>query len=31
LVAFPQSIDLTVAAEELGANGAYFQVRHFAR
>src|SRR5476651_1612606 len=26
-----QSIDLTVAAEELGADGAYFRVHHFAR
>jgi alkanesulfonate monooxygenase SsuD/methylene tetrahydromethanopterin reductase-like flavin-dependent oxidoreductase (luciferase family) len=26
-----QSIDLAVAAEELGANGAYFRVHHFAR
>ncbi|WP_193517325.1 LLM class flavin-dependent oxidoreductase [Nocardiopsis kunsanensis] len=26
-----QSIDLAVAAEELGADGAYFRVRHFAR
>src|ERR1700732_5062352 len=25
-----QSIDLAVAAEELGADGAYFRVRHFA-
>lgn len=26
-----QSIDLAIAAEELGANGAYFRVHHFAR
>ncbi len=26
-----QSIDLTVAAEELGADGAYYRVHHFAR
>lgn len=26
-----QSIELAVAAEELGANGAYFRVHHFAR
>src|SRR5258705_3342311 len=26
-----QSIDLAVAAEELGADGAYFPVHHFAR
>ena len=26
-----QSIDLSVAAEELGADGAYFRVHHFAR
>src|ERR1700724_2638523 len=26
-----QSIDLAVAAEELGAGGAYFRVHHFAR
>src|ERR1700744_1358209 len=26
-----QSIDLAVAAEELGADGAYFRVHHFAR
>jgi alkanesulfonate monooxygenase SsuD/methylene tetrahydromethanopterin reductase-like flavin-dependent oxidoreductase (luciferase family) len=26
-----QSIDLAVAAEDLGANGAYFRVHHFAR
>src|SRR5258708_15041032 len=26
-----QSIDLVVAAEELGADGAYFRVHHFAR
>src|SRR5213083_2357156 len=26
-----QSIDLAVAAEELGAHGAYFRVHHFAR
>jgi alkanesulfonate monooxygenase SsuD/methylene tetrahydromethanopterin reductase-like flavin-dependent oxidoreductase (luciferase family) len=26
-----QSIDLAVAAEELGANGAYYRVHHFAR
>src|SRR5881396_1704953 len=26
-----QSIDLAVAAEQLGANGAYFRVHHFAR
>ncbi|MBE7189423.1 LLM class flavin-dependent oxidoreductase, partial [Jatrophihabitans endophyticus] len=25
-----QSIDLAVAAEELGADGAYFRVHHFA-
>ena len=25
-----QSIDLTIAAEELGADGAYFRVHHFA-
>src|SRR5208337_4051672 len=29
--ALVQSIDLAVAAEELGANGAYFRVHHFAR
>ncbi|MFZ1962341.1 MAG: LLM class flavin-dependent oxidoreductase [Roseiarcus sp.] len=29
--AFLQSIDLAVAAEELGADGAYFRVHHFAR
>lgn len=28
---FLQSIDLAVAAEELGADGAYFRVHHFAR
>src|SRR5580698_9122473 len=27
----PQSIDLAVAAEELGADGAFFRVHHFAR
>ena len=27
----PQSIDLAVAAEEVGADGAYFRVHHFAR
>jgi alkanesulfonate monooxygenase SsuD/methylene tetrahydromethanopterin reductase-like flavin-dependent oxidoreductase (luciferase family) len=27
----PQSIELAVAAEELGADGAYFRVHHFAR
>ena len=26
-----QSIDLAVVAEELGADGAYFRVHHFAR
>ena len=26
-----QAIDLAVAAEELGADGAYFRVHHFAR
>ena len=26
-----QSIDLAVAAEELGADGAYYRVHHFAR
>ena len=26
-----QSIDLAIAAEELGADGAYFRVHHFAR
>lgn len=26
-----QSIDLAVAAEELGADGAYFRVHHFAQ
>ena len=26
-----QSIDLAVAAEELGADGAFFRVHHFAR
>ena len=26
-----QSIDLAVAAEELGADGAYFRIHHFAR
>jgi alkanesulfonate monooxygenase SsuD/methylene tetrahydromethanopterin reductase-like flavin-dependent oxidoreductase (luciferase family) len=26
-----QSIELAVAAEEVGANGAYFRVHHFAR
>jgi hypothetical protein len=26
-----QSIDLAVAAEEIGADGAYFRVHHFAR
>ena len=26
-----QSIDLAVAAEELGLDGAYFRVHHFAR
>ena len=26
-----QSIDLAVAAEEVGADGAYFRVHHFAR
>jgi alkanesulfonate monooxygenase SsuD/methylene tetrahydromethanopterin reductase-like flavin-dependent oxidoreductase (luciferase family) len=26
-----QSIDLAVAAEELGADGAYVRVQHFAR
>jgi alkanesulfonate monooxygenase SsuD/methylene tetrahydromethanopterin reductase-like flavin-dependent oxidoreductase (luciferase family) len=26
----PQSIGLSVAAEELGADGAYFRVHHFA-
>ncbi|SUI55567.1 Uncharacterised protein [Serratia marcescens] len=26
-----QSIDLAVAAEDLGADGAYFRVHHFAR
>ena len=26
-----QSIDLAVAVEELGADGAYFRVHHFAR
>ena len=29
--ALSQSIELAVAAEELGANGAYFRVHHFAR
>jgi alkanesulfonate monooxygenase SsuD/methylene tetrahydromethanopterin reductase-like flavin-dependent oxidoreductase (luciferase family) len=29
--ALVQSIDLAIAAEELGANGAYFRVHHFAR
>jgi alkanesulfonate monooxygenase SsuD/methylene tetrahydromethanopterin reductase-like flavin-dependent oxidoreductase (luciferase family) len=29
--ALTQSIDLAVAAEELGADGAYFRVHHFAR
>lgn len=29
--ALAQSIDLAVAAEELGADGAYFRVHHFAR
>ncbi|HEX7040247.1 MAG TPA: LLM class flavin-dependent oxidoreductase [Trueperaceae bacterium] len=29
--ALQQSIDLAVAAEELGADGAYFRVHHFAR
>ncbi|MCB1463508.1 MAG: LLM class flavin-dependent oxidoreductase [Nitratireductor sp.] len=29
--ALMQSIDLSVAAEELGADGAYFRVHHFAR
>jgi alkanesulfonate monooxygenase SsuD/methylene tetrahydromethanopterin reductase-like flavin-dependent oxidoreductase (luciferase family) len=29
--AFLQAIDLAVAAEELGADGAYFRVHHFAR
>jgi alkanesulfonate monooxygenase SsuD/methylene tetrahydromethanopterin reductase-like flavin-dependent oxidoreductase (luciferase family) len=29
--ALTQSIELTVAAEELGADGAYFRVHHFAR
>src|SRR3989441_8456775 len=29
--ALPQSIELAVAAEELGADGAYFRVHHFAR
>ncbi len=29
--ALVQSIDLAVAAEELGADGAYFRVHHFAR
>ena len=29
--ALSQSIDLAVAAEELGADGAYFRVHHFAR
>ena len=29
--AFLQSIELAVAAEELGADGAYFRVHHFAR
>src|ERR1700751_2192594 len=29
--ALRQSIDLAVAAEELGADGAYFRVHHFAR
>ena len=26
-----QAIDLAVAAEEIGADGAYFRVHHFAR
>ena len=26
-----QSVELAVAAEELGADGAYFRVHHFAR
>jgi len=30
-VALQQSIELAVAAEELGADGAYFRVHHFAR
>src|SRR2546429_7439307 len=29
--ALSQSIELAVAAEELGADGAYFRVHHFAR
>jgi alkanesulfonate monooxygenase SsuD/methylene tetrahydromethanopterin reductase-like flavin-dependent oxidoreductase (luciferase family) len=29
--ALVQSIDLAVAAEELGVDGAYFRVHHFAR
>jgi alkanesulfonate monooxygenase SsuD/methylene tetrahydromethanopterin reductase-like flavin-dependent oxidoreductase (luciferase family) len=29
--ALVQSIDLAVATEELGADGAYFRVHHFAR
>ena len=29
--ALKQSIELAVAAEELGADGAYFRVHHFAR
>lgn len=29
--ALTQSIELAVAAEELGADGAYFRVHHFAR
>ena len=29
--ALMQSIELAVAAEELGADGAYFRVHHFAR
>src|SRR5699024_6502312 len=29
--ALQQSIELAVAAEELGADGAYFRVHHFAR
>ena len=29
--AYTQSIELAVAAEEVGADGAYFRVHHFAR
>ena len=29
--ALQQSIELAVAAEEVGADGAYFRVHHFAR